>query len=146
MDVIRSGMIDPIHVAFMVAGHTKFDPDRMFSAIANGYNNSDIFNIDELCSLCQLYSKATVSDGSNVYPWREYLKEKYTDFPGTCKYHGYVTTSDHRGKVTMKVCEKCYRSEFENAGMKCLRGNPKLGQAYSFTRKPTAAIRKVTYE
>ena len=136
IDAVQSCSLDSIHVAFMVAGHTKFDPDRMFSAIANGYNHSDIFNIDELCSLCQLYTNATVSDGSIVYPWRDYLKEKYTDLPGTRKYHGFLTTSDHRGKVTVKAREKCYRGEFQNTGMRKLKTNPKLGQAYNCAKKP----------
>ena len=105
IDAVQSCSLDSTHVAFMVAGHTKFDPDRMFSTIANGYNHSDIFNIDELCSLCQLYTNATVLDGSIVYPWRDYLKEKYTDLPGTRKYHGFLTTSNHRGKVTVKAHE-----------------------------------------
>ena len=142
MDAIHSGLMDSIHIGFMVAGHTKFDPDRMFSAIANGYNHSDIFNIRELCSLCQLYSTAEVSDGSIVYPWREYLKQKYTELSGIRRYHGYLTTSDHRGKIVIKVREKCFRGEFQNAPMKRLGTNPRLGQPYSNSRKAIGADKK----
>ena len=121
IDAVQSCFLDSILVAFMVAGHTKFDPDRMFSAI-----------------LSQLYTNTTVSDGSIVYPWRDYLKKKYTDLPGTRKYHVFLTTSNHHGKVTVKAREKCYRGEFQNTGMRRLKANnySKLGQAYNCARKP----------
>ena len=139
MDIVQSGTWDSILTAFMVAGHTKFDPDRMFSSIANGYKHSDLFNIEELCNLCQLYTNASVTDGSDVYPWREYLMAKYSDLPGTRKYHGYLTTGDHRGKVSVKVREKCYRGEFTNVNLKRLKGNPQLGPPYSTQKKSIPA-------
>ena len=127
--------MDSIHIAFMVAGHTKFDPDRMFSAIANGYNRSDIFNIDELQALCQLYTTAEVSDGSNVFPWREFIKEKTTDFSGTHKYHGYLTSADHRGAVVMKVREHCHKGEFKNSPMRLIQTSSTLGKSYYHTQR-----------
>ena len=54
MDVVQLGILDSVLTLFMVAGHTKFDLDRIFSSIANGYKHSDIFNIKELHTLCQL--------------------------------------------------------------------------------------------
>ena len=35
-------------MAFLIAGHTKFAPDRTFAAIAQTYNTSDVFCINEL--------------------------------------------------------------------------------------------------
>ena len=46
----------------MVAGHTKFDPDRLFSHIAKAFNSADIFNITQLAELISQYASVTVDD------------------------------------------------------------------------------------
>ena len=58
---------------------------------------------------------AEVSDLSIVHPWREYLKQKYTELSGIQTYHGYLTTSDYGGKIVNKVWQKCFTGEFQNA-------------------------------
>ena len=40
--------------SFLIAGHTKFDVDRMFSLTAKAYNASDVFDTQELLQvMCQ---------------------------------------------------------------------------------------------
>ena len=48
MELVESKLFDHVHVAFLIAGHTKFAPDRTFAAIAQTYNTSDVFCINEL--------------------------------------------------------------------------------------------------
>ena len=46
-----------LRISFMVAGCTKFDQDCLFSNIARAFNQSDVFNIDQLAELIQLTVK-----------------------------------------------------------------------------------------
>ena len=39
----------------MVPGHTKFRPDLLLSRIANKYNKTDVFNIQELLKVIISY-------------------------------------------------------------------------------------------
>ena len=40
----------------MVAGHTKFSPDRLFSKVATIYACSDVFTTDKLVAVASNYS------------------------------------------------------------------------------------------
>ena len=40
MEMVSSGEIDHVHISFMVAGHTKFAPDRLFSVTGSAYKCS----------------------------------------------------------------------------------------------------------
>ena len=42
MELVQQGVMDFIRVSFMVAGHTKFEPDRLFSMTAKAYASSDV--------------------------------------------------------------------------------------------------------
>lgn len=35
MEMVSSGKVDHVHISFMIAGHTKFVPDRLFSIIGS---------------------------------------------------------------------------------------------------------------
>ena len=52
MELVSSGMISHVHISFMIAGHTKFAPDRLFATIGSAYKVADVFTINELKSLC----------------------------------------------------------------------------------------------
>ena len=67
MELVESKLFDHVHVAFLIAGHTKFAPDRTFAAIAQTYNTSDVFCINELCDVCSVHTTAIVIDGSEIY-------------------------------------------------------------------------------
>lgn len=43
MEYVGQGFVDYFHMSFMIAGHTKFDVDRAFSATAKAYNAVDVF-------------------------------------------------------------------------------------------------------
>ena len=57
----------------MIAGHTKFSPDLLFSKIAQTYNRSDVFNTEELRGIVSPYATATIADGTMVHDWRSVL-------------------------------------------------------------------------
>ena len=51
MEMLQHDFIDYLRFSFLIAGHTKFDVDRMFSVTAKAYNASDVFNTQELLCL-----------------------------------------------------------------------------------------------
>ena len=51
MEMVSSGELDHIHISFMIAGHTKFAPDRLFSTIGCAYKTEDVFIIGDLKSI-----------------------------------------------------------------------------------------------
>jgi len=48
LEMVQHGILDTIRAPFLITGHTKFAPDRVFAIIANSYNKSDVFNCQEL--------------------------------------------------------------------------------------------------
>ena len=48
MEMVSSGELEHIHISFMIAGHTKFAPDRLFLTIECAYKTEDVFTISEL--------------------------------------------------------------------------------------------------
>ena len=107
MEMVESHKLDYLRFCFLVAGHTKFAPDRLFALIANAYNREDIFTATELQQVCAKFSTATVEDGSNIHGWRSALSAKYSDLPGVRKMHDFlIIRSDN--KVVMKVRTSCH--------------------------------------
>ena len=66
----------------MLAGHTKFAPDRVFATIGNAYKSADVFTIDELQALCAQSAQTIIDTGEKVLTWRDTLGAKYSDLPG----------------------------------------------------------------
>ena len=108
MEVVSRHTLDHIRFCFLVAGHTKFAPDRLFSSIANQYNREDVFTAEELLQICQKFATVSIEDGSGILDWRSALKQKYTELAGVRKLHDFliVRAAD---KVVMKVRESCCR-------------------------------------
>ena len=76
MEMVSQGNV--IHICFMLAGHTKFAPDRLFAKIGSAYK---IFTVQELQTLCTPSASTSVEDGENVLTWRDTLGTKYSDLP-----------------------------------------------------------------
>lgn len=66
----------------MVAGHTKFCVDRLFSRIATTYNRADVFNADDLQDVIATHASITFDNGEIVKAWREKLEQKYSKVSG----------------------------------------------------------------
>jgi hypothetical protein len=68
----------------MIAGHA---PDRLFSAIESAYKAADVFLIDDLKTLYDRSASTYMEKGDQVFTWREWCGEKYSDLPGIRKFH-----------------------------------------------------------
>ena len=55
----------------MIAGHTKFAPDRLFAILANNFYSSDVFNEKQLVDVYRQHSDVTFDNGGIVRLWRE---------------------------------------------------------------------------
>jgi len=112
MELVERRTLDYVRFCFMVAGHTKFAPDRLFAQVSNSYNRHDVFTVDELKEICDLHAHTYIEDGVSVLQWRETLRTKYSDLPGTRKYHDFLIARSYDGSVVMKVRESCCSGSF----------------------------------
>ena len=75
-EIVQQRKLQLLRVSFLLAGHTKFSPDILFSKIAKSYNRSDVFNTDELKDIVSPYAETIVDNGTMVCDWREVLSQK----------------------------------------------------------------------
>ena len=115
MEMVSSGKVDHIHISFMIAGHTKFAPDRLFSIIGSAYKVEDIFTIDDLKAICSQCATTYIDNGESVHTWRDHLVQKYSDLPGVRKLHDFLVVKTHDSQVRMKVREWCYRGVWRDS-------------------------------
>lgn len=118
MELIQRKTLDYMRFCFMVAEHTKFAPDRLFAQVSNSYNRRDIFTVGELKDVCDLHAQTTIEDGGSVLQWRETLRVKYSDLPGTRKYHDFLIARSYDQSVVMKVRESCCSGSFSTSPLK----------------------------
>ena len=116
MEMVSNGTLDHLHINFMIAGHTKFAPDRLFSSIGSAYKAADIFTVDELQSLCaQSAQTVVIEKGENTLAWRETISTKYSDLPGVRTFHDFLIVMKHDGAAVMKVREHCYHGPWKDS-------------------------------
>ena len=122
-EMVQQGRCDFIRISFVIAGHTKFAPDLLFSKIAKSYNQSDVFTTNELKDIIARYADVTVDDGSLVYDWRDPLSKKYSKLPGIRSQHDFIYTKNSlTGQVVSKTRSLCYTGPFNNATIHVLSG------------------------
>ena len=115
MEMVSTGKLDHIHISFMIAGHTKFAPDRLFSIIGSAYKTEDVFTIEELKSICDRCATCYIETGERILTWRDTLSEKYSDLPGVRKYHDFLVVRAHDQTVVMKVRERCFDGQWKDS-------------------------------
>ena len=73
-----------LRVSFLIAGHTKFDVDRLFSITAKSYNSADVFNTRELVTVMSQSENITavLEEGRSIKNWRDSVALKYSKLPG----------------------------------------------------------------
>ncbi len=118
IEMVSSGEINHIHISFMVAGHTKFAPDRLFSVIGSAYKREDVFSIHELKTICDQSATTFIEDGQHVLTWRDSLGDKYSDLPGVHKLHDFLVVKVHNGNVVMKMRENCFAGEWKDSPLR----------------------------
>ena len=79
MELVSQRTQDYVRFCFMVPGHTKFAPDRLFAQVSNSYNCHDVFTISELKDICDFHAHTTIEDGASVLQWHEALRVKYSE-------------------------------------------------------------------
>ena len=92
----------------MVAGHTKFAPDQMFSVIAHAYYASDIFNEKQLREVISRHATVVMDNGKIVRSWREVVGEKYSNLQRIRELHDFLALRNRGCNAIMKVSKTCY--------------------------------------
>ena len=59
-EMVQQGKFDFIRISFLIAGHTKFVPDLLFSKVSQSFSKSDIFTTTELGGTILLLSSTKV--------------------------------------------------------------------------------------
>ena len=90
MELVQQGIMDFIQVSFLIAGHTKFSLDLLFSKIAQTYNRSDVFTTEELREIVARYATVVHGDGTIVCDWRNVLM-KYSKLPAIRTLHDFIS-------------------------------------------------------
>ena len=123
-EMVQQKRLDLFRISFLIAGHTIFGPDLLFSKIAKTYNNRDVFSTTELKDeVIGQYADVTLDDGAIVCVWREAVAKKYSKMPGIRNLHDFVF-SKHcvTGEVVARTRTMCYSGQFTPATMHILAG------------------------
>lgn len=96
---VVSGLNLRIELNFILAGHTKFGPDRNFDVLKFAYSRTDIDCLEDLIACVNASSHngfneamPTILNGSrNVYwsKWDDFLNNFFKKFPGISMYHQF---------------------------------------------------------
>ena len=123
LEMVQHGKLDFLRVSFLIAGHTKFSPDLSFAKIAKDYNQSDVFNTEELKDVIALHADVVVDQGEIVCDWRTNLA-KYSKLPGIRTLHDFVIAKNSvTGSIVCKTRRLCCKGNFDNATMHVLAGH-----------------------
>lgn len=121
MELIQQDVIEFPRIS-LIAEHTKFSPDLLFSRIAQMYNKSDVFNTEELGDSVSRYATVTIADGTMVHDWRSVLT-KYLKLPSIRSLHDFLFVKHAATKqLVAKVRDNCYKGVFKDSPIHVLRG------------------------
>ena len=122
LEMVQHGMLDSVRTPFLVTGHTKFAPDRVFASIANSYNKLDVFNCQELIDIASRYATATEEIGMHILHWRQELDKKYTQLAGIRKHHDFYISRNSSGTAVMQTRDQCGSGDYKNRKLKMRKG------------------------
>lgn len=112
--IVNQGRFKSIRFFYLVVGHTKFEPDRLFSSIARTFYTRDVFCIEMLQAIALLYSSSHVFTSKQIFQWRSALEEKYIALTGINSLHDFIILKES-SVVTLKVRSQCYKGIYEGA-------------------------------
>lgn len=137
LEIVQQGILDYFRVSFMIAGHTKFAPDQLFSITARDFYSSDVFNESELIAVMEQHATVVFDNGRIVRAWRETVTNKYSNLPGIRELHNFLVMRNNDQGAAMKVRDSCYTGLLKNTPMKIAkemnasdRALPGVGQSY----------------
>ena len=64
--MVKRGRFDSVRFFYMVVGHTKFQPDRLFASIAKTFYKRDVFCIEMLDAIAKQYSTSYIFKSDQV--------------------------------------------------------------------------------
>ena len=105
---------DSICYSFLIAGHTKFGPDRCFGIIKRSYKVSYVSSLYELAQMVESSSTVGVNkaqlvgmhDGKvivPVYNWSAFLEQYFVKVPNIKKFHHFRFSKDEPGRLYFKL-------------------------------------------
>lgn len=115
-ELINQGRFESVRFFYLVVGHTKFEPDRLFASIAKTFYR-DVFCIEMLQSVAALYSTSYVFGSGEIMQWRSVLEQNYSALPGITNSHDFDTSRVHT-RVELKYRENCYRGSYQTGSLK----------------------------
>ena len=121
-EIVERGIFNFMRISFMIAGHTKFSPDRLFAILAKSYYSSDVFNEEMFREVYQQHSTVTFDRGGIVRCWRDTITQKYSNLPGIRSYHDFLAVRNPGTGAIMKVRELCYSGTLKSTPMHLTRG------------------------
>ena len=110
---ISQGFHENIELNFMLAGHTKFSPDRCFGCLKKLYAKTFVSSLFEVADAVMLssdvgtnvYELAGLPDGTvlvPVYNWQIFFEKHFKSIPQILKYHHFRFTEERPGVVFVK--------------------------------------------
>jgi len=120
LEMVEVGRLDEIQFRFMVPGHTKFAPDRLFARYSREMGKKDRFHMSQLLEGARKVAK-TVQEvtAAELRAWREALKTKYNDLPGIreLRYFRVTRVGDH---AVLHVSESSAPAAIAAAKSRCM--------------------------
>ena len=110
---VANGKNSSISLSFMIAGHTKFAPDRHFGLIRKTYRRTPVETINCLervvrnsstigCNISQLVRSPSGELLVNYYDWTSYFKDYFKAIPAITKYHVFCCSHDDPGVIYLR--------------------------------------------
>jgi hypothetical protein len=125
MELVQHKVVDYLRFSFLIAGHTKFDVDRLFSVTSKAYNSSDVFNTRELTEVMSQSDSITaiIDNGTLIHNWRDKVSEKYSKLPGIRDLHDFfVIRNPTTGNAMMSIQDHCYEGVARPTTLKLNKG------------------------
>ena len=112
--LVNQGHFSNIQFFYLVVGHTKFEPDRLFSSIARTFYVRYVFCIEMPQTIALLYSSCQIFTSKKIFQWWSALEEKYTALTGINSFHDLIIAKGSP-LVALKVKGQCYKGLYEVA-------------------------------
>ncbi|CAG8771849.1 12952_t:CDS:1, partial [Ambispora leptoticha] len=107
--LVMMGYYESVELNFMIAGHTKFSPDRNFGMIKKKYRKSTIYSKEQFVEVVNKSSPQGLNKvkcyengkGFNYYDFKV-LEKYFVKLPSLAKYHHFFFSADKPGIVRVK--------------------------------------------
>ncbi len=127
IELVQHNKYDTVEICYLVAGHAKFDPDRLFAQIANVFNISDVFSTEQLLELIRNIINPMGScihiTNSDIVTWKELLGNKYNSTEKIKNYRNFLIKRDDSGKVMILKRECCYEGNYTHNKLLLIKKN-----------------------